>query len=85
MNPDFVFALYVFCADYHSGQWSRGYRLLSQITRRYGPHLSDSAWLAIQGNRHTRHERALSTATWEEWQEARSFYRQLKRKYSGKI
>ena len=25
------FELYVFCADYHSGQWSRGYRLLSKL------------------------------------------------------
>lgn len=23
--------IYKFCADYHSGQWSRGYRLLSII------------------------------------------------------
>jgi hypothetical protein len=25
------FELYVFCMDYHSGQWSRGYRLLSKL------------------------------------------------------
>lgn len=84
MNPDFVFALYVFCADYHTGQWSRGYRLLSFITSRYGPQLSDSAWGAIQGNRHTRKERRLDSA-WAEWENARVYYRQLKRKYAGKI
>jgi hypothetical protein len=32
--------LAVFCMDYHSGQWSRGYRILSRL----GPfHLTDSA------------------------------------------
>lgn len=25
------FELAVFCMDYHSGQWSRGYRLLSRL------------------------------------------------------
>jgi hypothetical protein len=25
---DFLIALYFVCADYHSGQWSKGYRLL---------------------------------------------------------
>ena len=25
------FELYVFCMDYHGGQWSRGYRLLSKL------------------------------------------------------
>ena len=25
------FELYVFCMDYHSGQWSRGYRLMSRL------------------------------------------------------
>lgn len=25
------FELYVFCMDYHSGQWSRGYRLMSLL------------------------------------------------------
>lgn len=33
------FELYVFCMDYHSGQWSRGYRILSKL----GPaNLTDS-------------------------------------------
>jgi len=36
---DCYFALYTFLADYHSGQWSRGYRILSKL----GPaHLTDS-------------------------------------------
>ena len=25
------FELYVFCMDYHSGQWSRGYRIMSRF------------------------------------------------------
>jgi hypothetical protein len=28
------FALAVFCMDYHSGQWSRGYRLLCALNPR---------------------------------------------------
>jgi hypothetical protein len=32
---ELVATLYVLCMDYHGGQWSRGYRLLSRIARRY--------------------------------------------------
>jgi hypothetical protein len=41
-----LLALYQFCADYHSGQWSRGYRFLcvvgSKLKRRHigGDYLS---------------------------------------------
>lgn len=28
MKIENLLAIYQFCADYHSGQWSRGYRLL---------------------------------------------------------
>jgi hypothetical protein len=28
------FVLTVFCMDYHGGQWSRGYRLLSRLAPR---------------------------------------------------
>ena len=28
---DQYFELYVFCMDFHSGQWSRGYRLMSKL------------------------------------------------------
>jgi len=28
MNENLTGAIYTFCAHYHSGQWSRGYRLL---------------------------------------------------------
>jgi hypothetical protein len=83
MNLDFIFALYVFCMDYHSGQWSRGYRLLSRIESRYRPRLSDSAIHAIQGNRHTR--RNEQVCGWDEWESSRIYYRELKRRYAGKV
>ena len=82
MNPDFIFALYVFCSNYHSGQWSRGYRILSRISSR-GISLRDSHIKAIEGNRHTRRE--VSASCWEEWEAARTYYRQLKRKYAEKV
>lgn len=31
IHKENYFDLYVFCMDYHSGQWSRGYRLLSKL------------------------------------------------------
>lgn len=31
MNPDRLIGLAYVCARWHSGQWSRGYRLLSRI------------------------------------------------------
>ena len=31
IRKDNYFELYVFCMDYHSGQSSRGYRLLSKL------------------------------------------------------
>ena len=30
---EFLFCLYQLCCDYHSGQWSRGYRIMSRISR----------------------------------------------------
>jgi len=33
-NYDFMEALYCFCMDYHSSQWSRGYRILSRLSKR---------------------------------------------------
>ena len=31
IHKDDYFILAVFCIDYHSGQWSRGYRILSKL------------------------------------------------------
>lgn len=69
MNSDYIFALYVFCMDYHSGQWSRLYRIMSRISAR-GIQLRDSHIAAI---RHGRDDRG------NEWESARCYYRQLKR------
>lgn len=32
-RAELLFALYQLCCDYHSGQWSRGYRIMSRISR----------------------------------------------------
>lgn len=32
-RTELLFVLYQFCSDYHSGQWSRGYRILSRISK----------------------------------------------------
>jgi hypothetical protein len=74
MNPDFRFALYVFCMDFHGGQWSRLYRIMSRLRCS----LRDSHIAAIQGNRHKRKANGISAATWDEWTEARGHYRALK-------
>lgn len=31
LSKEYYFELAVFCMDYHSGQWSRGYRLLCRL------------------------------------------------------
>ena len=83
MNPDFTFALYVFCTDFHSGQWSRLYRIMSRIASR-GIQLRDSHIYAIQGNRHKRKAEGISDRSWDEWESARTYYRELKRsKYAN--
>lgn len=33
MNPDVIRAIYQLAYEYHSGQWSRGYRLLCRVQR----------------------------------------------------
>lgn len=70
MSFDTVCGLYVFCADYHAGQGSRLYRILSRIASRYRPRLSDRAWAAI---------RSSAADPGNEWDGAREVYRRLKR------
>lgn len=70
MSTDFKFALYVFCMDYHSGQWSRLYRIMCRI----GANMRDSHIYAIQGNRHKKREENISEAIWSEWESARVYY-----------
>jgi hypothetical protein len=65
MSFDKVAALYVFCANYHTGQWSKLYKLMSRIVRQYRPHLTDNAWKAIQDGE----GRAV-----DEWAIARHYY-----------
>jgi hypothetical protein len=31
LSKEYYWELAVFCMDYHSGQWSRGYRILSRL------------------------------------------------------
>jgi hypothetical protein len=73
MSLDLTFALYVFCSDYHSGQSSRLYRILSRITSR-GIRISDHAEAAIRRGKND---------PGNEWEQARTYYRQLKRKYAN--
>ena len=76
MSFDTMAGLLVFCSDFHEGQDSRLYRILSRLTGpHYRMHLSDNAWKAI---RRGRDDLA------DEWQEARVVYRALKRKYGNK-
>ena len=94
MNADFTFALYVFCMDYHEGQGSRLYRIMSRIVRR-GIRISDGGIRAIHGNRHSwkdgpmhdwtvREQKRYYRRQCEEWDSARKFYRELKRKYGAR-
>lgn len=73
MNPDFTFALYVFCMDYHSGQWSRLYRILSKLGSQYRVSLRDSHIAAIRRGKDD---------PGNELETARTYYRELKRKYA---
>jgi hypothetical protein len=66
---DLVTALYVLCNDYHSGQWSRGYRLLSRINRRYRPKNIPC----------TRDDLT------NEWESAALIYDELETKYADKL
>jgi len=70
-NFDFVAGLYVYLADHYNGQWSREYRILSRLNVR----LSDSAWAGIRRGKDDPHG---------EWEQARTVYRELKRKYNCK-
>lgn len=77
MSFDTLAGIYVYCMDYHSGQNSRLYRLMSRIRAR----LSDDVIYAIQGNRHTRNAHTPHQHLhWQEWESARTVYRKLKRR-----
>ena len=67
---DFNAALYAFLSSYHSGQWSRGYRLLCKLEgtngRRFNPGL---LWRGYQ---------SLSD-------DGKEYYRQLKKRYADAV
>ena len=65
MSFDKVAALYVFCADYHGGQNSRLYRLMSRIARYYRLQLSNPEWDGIRDGKD------------EEWRGAHEIYKTL--------
>ena len=67
MSFETMAGVFVYCHDFHSGQASRLYRLLSKIRMR----LPNSAWEAI---RHGRNDLR------DEWLWARMVYRRLKRR-----
>lgn len=68
-----IMALYVFCMDYHSGQSSRGYRILFRIQSRYKTvRLNDASIRAIQGHS-------------DRYIEAHSVYCDLVRNYASKV
>lgn len=67
MSFDKTAALYVYCANYHTGQGSRLYRIMSCITER-GINLTDRAWEAIQDG---------TGRAYLEWSEAHAIYQDL--------
>lgn len=75
MSPerfDFVVALYGVCAEHHSGQWSRGYRIMSRISSHYRPRDIPCGLNELFKRR-------------REWSEALRIYISLARKYGDKL
>lgn len=69
-RSDLIVALLCLCSDYHSGQWSRGYRLLCRIQTRYRPR-----------NMPTTRD----NLNRDEWESVAMIYDALEEKYSGKL
>lgn len=70
MSFDKLAGIYVFCANYHEGQNSRLYRIMSRIASR-DIRLTDSAWAQIEASP-TLNE----MENWD-WFEARQVYQTL--------
>lgn len=70
MSFDRIAATYVFAMNYHEGQGSRLYRILSKISTHYMIRLSDRAIAAIQGDMYS-----------QEWSYANSIYNKLEARY----
>lgn len=60
---DLYGALWLLCTRYHSGQWSRGYRILSRLVKAgYHPSLS------LQSNRfESEEQRSIYRALWKSY------------------
>ena len=67
MSFDKISAVYVYCMDYHGGQWSREYALLCRIQRQYKLKLTDSSISGIRDGNNP------------EWDEAHDIYAGLVR------
>lgn len=65
-----IVALYCLCNDYHSGQWSRGYRILSRIVGAYKPHNIPSSREELDD---------------DQWLDAANKYDELKARYENKL
>lgn len=65
-DTDFLFGCYVYCMDYHGGQWSLEYEAMSAINA----NMRDNHIDAIRRGKHDKSG---------EWEQAREWYRKLKR------
>lgn len=74
MDFETLAGIYTYAMDYHTGQWSRLYSLMSRINMS----APDDVFAAIQGNRHTK--KGISPDVWDEWSRSRAVYRKLKRR-----
>ena len=65
-DPYFLFGAYVFCMDHHGGQWSTEYQAMCEINA----NMRDGHIDAVRRGKHDPRN---------EWEEARKYYRELKR------
>ena len=65
-DSDFQFGAYVFCMDYHGGQWSLEYAAMCEINASMRDNHADAI-------RYGRYDDG------NEWEDARRYYRELKR------
>ena len=70
-DPDFCFGAYVFCMDFHGGQWSEEYAAMCET----GVSMRDSHIDAVRRGRDDRGG---------EWEAARMVYRALKREWTAR-
>ena len=68
MSFDKLAAVYVFCMNYHEGQDSRKYRILSKINSQYNLWLTDNAIRQIEAEEPDEEN---------EWLEANEMYNRL--------